>query len=350
MSSLWFDGTQTEPSHSSGSVQEPPSNLTSIVAAAGNKLPLLAPENLSFDKTLGRGSSFIVNRELYSRSSDTEPYYVAVKHIITGDQPPRRLQQHYDKVVRELRVLTHPSLEDNLYISKILAYGWESGLKGGWPYLVVDYSNFGTLDEYLQRFWHDWDDLRELALDVALGLEALHESKIIHGDVKPSNVLLFEAPQMVRNVMAKISDFGGAIFDLDDHRAIRYGGTSIYNAPEQEQRGKYKCGTVFSTEQLYQADTYSFGLTLWEIMNHGESYIDDEWLSQGEKRIGFLDRIHDKEEDPLLRRAELFCNERLWLCPFSDAVLDCFRITLRDQASQRSNITQVVGLLTHQNL
>lgn len=350
MSSLWFHGTQTEASHSSDSVQEHPSNLTSIVAAAGNKLPLLAPEKLSFDKTLGKGSSFIVNRELYSRSSDTEPYYVAVKHIITGDQPPRRLQQHYDKVVRELRVLTHPSLEDNPYISKILAYGWDSGPKGGWPYLVVDYSNYGTLDEYLQRFEHSWADRRDFALDVALGLEALHESKIIHGDVKPSNVLVFEARQVIRNVMAKISDFGGAIFDLDDHRAIRYGGTSIYNAPEQEQRGKYKCETVFATEQLYQADTYSFGLTLWEIMKQGKSYIDDEWLLQGEERIDFLDRIHDEEENPLLRRAELFCNKIFWLYQESDAVLNCFRITLRDQASQRSNMTQVVGLLTHRNL
>lgn len=349
MSSLWFQRTQTEASNSANSAQEHPSNVTSIFAAAGSELPLLASEHLSFDKTLGKGSSFVVNRELYSRFSDTEPYYVAVKHIIVADQPPNRLQQHYDKVARELRVLTHPDLKENHYILKILAYGWINSPKGRSPYLVVDYSNYGTLNEYLSQFETTWADRREFGLDVALGLKALHESKIVHGDVKPSNILVFEARGLLRGHMARISDFGGAIFDLDDNHANRYGGTSIYNAPEQEQRGKYKSETMFAPEQLYQADIYSFGITLWEIMKHGKSYIDDEWLSQGETRIEFLNRIHEEEENPLLRRAQAFCETVVWKSLVYDAFWDCVHMTLRDTASQRSDITQIVDILIHQN-
>jgi len=350
MSSLWFQRTQTRTSNSADSIREHPSNLASILAAAGSELPLLAPENLSLDKTLGKGSCFVVNRELYSRFPDTDPYYVAVKRISVADQPPRRLQQHYDKVVRELRVLTHQSLKDNQYIVKILAYGWTGSPKGRWPYLVVDYSNYGTLKEYLQRIETTWNDRRELGLDVALGLKALHESKIVHGDVKPSNILVFEAQGLIRGQMARISDFGGAIFDIDDNHANRYSGTSIYNAPEQEQRGKYKLERVFALEQLYQADIYSFGITLWEILKQGKSYMDDKWFSDGETRMELLSRIHEEEEDPLLRRAEAFCDTIFWKTPIYDAILDCFRMTLRDKASQRSDITQIVGALTHHNL
>lgn len=351
MSSLWFQSAQTEEvKNSANSDQEYASDLTSILAAAGNELPLLAPENLSFDKTLGRGSSFIVNRELYSRLSDTEPYYVAVKHIITADQPASRLQQHYDKVTRELRVLTHPNLKDNQYILKILAYGWTNNLQGQWPYLVVDYSPFGTLSEFLLRIQTSWADRKELALDIALGLKALHENKIVHGDVKPSNVLVFGARQnTIRNQMAKLSDFGGAIFDLDNHHIVGYGGTAIYNAPELEQRGKYKSGTAFTPEQLYQADMYSFGITLWEVMKHGKSYIDNEWLLEGETKIDFLNRVHKEEDDPLLRRAEAFCNTIFQESSISDTVLNCFRMTLTDRVSQRSDIIQIIDALTRHN-
>lgn len=345
MSSLWFQRTQREASISADSVRE---DLTSICTVAGSDLPLLAPEHLSFDKTLGKGSSFVVNREIYSRFPDVEPYYVAVKRMIVADQPLRRLQQHYDKVLRELRVLTHPNLKDNQYILTILACGWTDSPKGRWPYLVVDYSHTGTLNEYLSRFETTFTERQEYSLDVALGLKALHENNIIHGDVKPNNILLFESWGTVRHSMAKISDFSGTIFDLRDNRMVGYGGTNIYNAPEQERRGKYKSQIVFAPEQLYQADMYSFGITLWEIMKRGKSYIDDEWLLQGETRIEFLNRIHEEEEDPILHRAEAFC-ESLFFEFVYDLVLDCFRMTLRDKASQRSDITQIISRLTKRN-
>ena len=351
MASLWFQSTQTEASNSDECSQGHPSNLISVVAAAGSELPILAPGYLSFDKNLGKGSSFIVNRELYSAFPDKEPYYVAVKHIIVADQPQRRLQQHYSKVVRELRVLTHRNLRENQYIVKLLAYGWTDSPKGQWPYLVLDYSPYGTLDEFLQRFETNWIVRREFGLDVALGLKALHDSNIIQGDVKPSNVLVFEAANFEignfvnRNQMARISDFGGAIFDLDDDHAISYGGTALYNAPEQEQRGKYKSKLTFTRQQLYQADIYSFGVTFWEILKQGESFIDNKWLSQGETRTEFLNKIHENEEDPLLHRAEAFCKIVYSSSSIADIVLDCFRMTLRDEASQRSNITQIVNKL-----
>ena len=348
MSSLWFSSTKKDANNTADSVIEHSSNLTDICTAATSVLPLVTSANLTFDKTLGKGSTFIVNREVYGpRFSDEEPYYVAVKHMIMVYQSPRRVRQHYDKVMRELRVLTHPSLKNNQYILTLLAYGWTDSHDDLWPYLVVDYADHGTLNEHLSSRPSNWNERLEFCVDVTLGLKALHDCNIIHGDVKPSNLLVFGAWGTYRSSLAKISDFGGAIFDLDDNRMIGYGGTNIYNAPEQEQRGRYKSQTLFSPKQLYQADIYSFGLTIWEIVKKGKNYIDDDWLSQGETRIEFLNRIHEEEEDPLLGRAEAFCDDTFsWQPLLSNVFWKFFYMTLRDEASRRYNMTKIADYLT----
>ena len=51
-------------------------------------------------------------------------------------------------------------------------------------------------------------DVALLALDVAKGCQAIHKYSIIHGDLKPHNVLLTVAPDDERGWIGKIADFG----------------------------------------------------------------------------------------------------------------------------------------------
>jgi serine/threonine protein kinase len=44
---------------------------------------------------------------------------------------------------------------------------------------------------------------KSIALDIARGIAALHDSGVIHGDMKPENVLIFYIPEF----HAKITDF-----------------------------------------------------------------------------------------------------------------------------------------------
>src|SRR5271155_693741 len=111
MSSLYFQRSQSKEAvvHDFEELgSHHPSNLSSILAAAGAQLPLLPPENLSFDKQLGKGSTFEVSRQIYERPSEKGwlPYYVAVKHIIADGSTTNQLERRYDSVMRELRVLT----------------------------------------------------------------------------------------------------------------------------------------------------------------------------------------------------------------------------------------------------
>lgn len=72
-----------------------------------------------------------------------------------------------------------------------------------------------------------WDVRHHIALDVAAGVEALHSSEIIHGDIKPANVLTFRQDNPSVPFLAKLSDFGVCI-DMSDHKigARDYFGTS----------------------------------------------------------------------------------------------------------------------------
>ncbi|RYP33041.1 hypothetical protein DL767_004952 [Monosporascus sp. MG133] len=187
--------------------------LNPIVSAAGIRLPVILPDRLTFDSRLGKGTSFEVNREVFDPPSNRSPYYVAVKHVIPAPEAPledqvKHRRRRNDSMTRELRALTNLGLVNSSVILPILGYGWDNSPFGRRPYIVVDYSEHGTLTEYLRRVRSTTAERRELALDVAVGLKVLHDNHIAHGDLKPSNVLVFDAEDLNRPQMAKLADFG----------------------------------------------------------------------------------------------------------------------------------------------
>ena len=151
---------------------------------------MILPESLAFEKAVGKGSTFEVSKELFTKPErkNWSPYSVAVKHMIVEESDASHLRLHYDSVHRELQVLTHPGLRDHNSILTLIAYGWTNRVYGRHLRLVVEWSDHGTLKDYLRRISPSVGERRELALDVATGLKALHESSIIHGDLKPSNI------------------------------------------------------------------------------------------------------------------------------------------------------------------
>ncbi|WJG34382.1 kinase-like domain-containing protein [Fusarium oxysporum Fo47] len=90
---------------------------------------------------------------------------------------------------------------------------------------------------------------KAIALNIACGLSAIHECGVIHGDLKPANVLIFFKPVL----HAKIADFSHSFLDTGEQRQL-IGGTRIYAAPEWQASA--------STGQLRKVDIYSLGLVL----------------------------------------------------------------------------------------
>ncbi|GFR40600.1 hypothetical protein Agub_g1180 [Astrephomene gubernaculifera] len=145
-------------------------------------------------------------------------------------------------------------------------------------YIVQELCNAGTLREALEkgmtgcvRAGGAFKALAvRLALDVAQGMRHIHSCRIVHGDLKPENVLLVYGPQSMSEdeganrdepysagLMAKVADFGLSL-PLPEgatHASGLFRGTPAYMAPEVSTGG----------ELSPRADVWSFGLLLLEL-------------------------------------------------------------------------------------
>ncbi|KAL7596292.1 hypothetical protein Lser_V15G28135 [Lactuca serriola] len=98
-----------------------------------------------------------------------------------------------------------------------------------------------------------WHCRMKIALDIARGLEYLHERckpSVIHRDLKSSNILLDSS------FNAKLSDFGLAVMEGATSKNIKLSGTLGYVAPEYLLDGKL----------TDKSDVYAYGVVLLELL------------------------------------------------------------------------------------
>ncbi|KAF8040291.1 hypothetical protein BT93_B2506 [Corymbia citriodora subsp. variegata] len=132
--------------------------------------------------------------------------------------------------------------------------------------LVYEYMPNGSLEKliYEENYFKlggrhlGWDTLYQISLGIAQGLEYLHQgcnSRILHFDIKPHNILLDE------NYCPKISDFGLAkICHREESKISLLGtrGTAGFITPE------VFCRNIGGISQ--KSDVYSFGMTVLEMV------------------------------------------------------------------------------------
>ncbi|PNH07106.1 Serine/threonine-protein kinase CTR1 [Tetrabaena socialis] len=98
--------------------------------------------------------------------------------------------------------------------------------------------------------------LLRTAREVALGMCHLHSLNIIHGDLKPGNVLLKGSRTDSRGFVAKVADFGQS----------RLCGAAQEFVPTSEWGTvPYMAGEYLDNRLCRSSDVYSFGVLLWQM-------------------------------------------------------------------------------------
>eukprot|EP00457_Paulinella_chromatophora_P003414 gb/GEZN01003422.1/.p1 GENE.gb/GEZN01003422.1/~~gb/GEZN01003422.1/.p1 ORF type:complete len:480 (-),score=88.73 gb/GEZN01003422.1/:362-1801(-) len=128
----------------------------------------------------------------------------------------------------------------------------------------------GPMNEEVARFY---------AAEVILGLEELHSKHIAYRDLKPDNILFDSQGHM------RISDFGLGVILKEKNRYRTKGsaGTAGYQAPEIMQRKTYTT----------TADIWSFGITLYEMLNCARPFSKSEDFSNPRQdyRVNFMVKV-----------------------------------------------------------
>ncbi|XP_053691552.1 calcium/calmodulin-dependent protein kinase kinase 1 isoform X2 [Sabethes cyaneus] len=171
---------------------------------------------------------------------------------------PKRGTSPLDRVYREIAVLKkldHPNvvklvevlddpLEDSLYLVFELVQHGE----------VLSIPTDTPLSE--ERAWN-------VFRDVILGVEYLHYQRIIHGDLKPANLLLSDSGSV------KVADLGVCNEFLGEDAAMNNGstaGTPAFRAPE----------TLLPGQLVYNgkaADIWALGATLYSLVHGNVPFI-----------------------------------------------------------------------------
>ena len=124
----------------------------------------------------------------------------------------------------------------------------------GQTFIAMEYVQGQSLKNRLEDGPLELDETKEIALQVAEGLEEAHIKGIIHRDIKPANIML------TRKGQAKITDFGLAKLSggADLTKASTILGTVAYMSPEQAK----------GDEVDYRTDIWSLGAMLYEMLTN----------------------------------------------------------------------------------
>jgi serine/threonine protein kinase len=208
-------------------------------------LPIVEADDLQDLKdgaSIGSGTTMTVFKYLWKSKNRV----VAVKKVNLGialgqSQDETHSQEYSDllkSLLRELRVMNHPWCKAHPSFVDLLGVSWDAitcdeGIRSYRPAMIVELADPTTpqLRDLVKRSRYplslkEQQVMFDLLTDIAEGVTMLHAMKIVHGDLKPDNILLFWTKD---RLVAKLSDFGFCSPFTDTK--FKIGGTLYWNAP-----------------------------------------------------------------------------------------------------------------------
>lgn len=274
--------------------------------------PKLSLSRFRLERELGSGATGTVHEAILLQPIASLPVgsRVAVKFLHHNLSEDNSAQRRFLREGKAGLSLQHPNLIRVYAVEEVAILGQKL------LYLVMEYLEGKTLRELLQEQSPLSEALvRNLGLQLASGLAALHEKGIVHHDVKPENAILTPEGRLV------LMDLGFArpIQSISESQS-GFIGSLAYAAPERI-RGQQRPDP--------RSDLYSLGVSLYELAA-GKRPFPQEDLSA---------LLHSQLEENPLPPSKV--NPRV--SPFLDVLI--LSLLQKDPARRPKNAAEVAKLL-----
>lgn len=172
---------------------------------------------------------------------------VAIK-VIKKNAMDEKLSKRFFREIAVSANLHHPN------IIKV----FKAGIENDTPYMVMEFVEGVPLLEYINKDNVSLSDKLTIIKKIASALELAHKNKILHRDIKSSNIMVRANGEPV------LMDFGLAkLNEVEDKSLTQTGevlGTPKYMAPEQAQGLKRQVN--------HQSDLFALGVVFYQVLTN----------------------------------------------------------------------------------
>ncbi len=210
--------------------------------------------NFMLERELGRGGMGGV----YMGRDKMLDRPVAVKVMLKEYGSDPEFVEKFKREAQAVARLIHPN------IAQVYSYGFSEGM----PYIAMELVAGGSLEGLMKAKGAEIDIPRVMKIceQVAQALRCAADQGLVHGDVKPENVLLDA------NGNAKLVDFGLAAMQKETDEIW---GTPYYIAPEKVRKQPVD----------YRADMYALGGTLYHALTGVPPFDGEDAIAVVKKRF-----------------------------------------------------------------
>lgn len=178
----------------------------------------------------------------------------------------------YSSMISEITVLSSAFLRKHPNIIRLIGVGFElhNNDNDMFPVLVFAKASLGDLSKFRSQYSTLHPEVTmAICGEIANAMGAMHQcgtiavpvvsdrtnfcsQGIAHGDIKPGNILVFQASE-ASALEIQVADFGFSSFDKTDSDLVKVARTEPWEAPEWHPN-------YFTLREAKQMDVYSFGL------------------------------------------------------------------------------------------
>lgn len=212
-------------------------------------------------RKLGQGSQGAVFRVLLGRGIFAKKVFkwdIILPHPICP-HPIYRTELDILKRISHPNIVYSFGIQETIEGSEFISSLYMELLENDLGFLIIDRMRMdGSQPPFSQ-----WNSVHIL-LQIAQAMAYLHSQTVIHGDLKPLNILVshIEVLGEVQEYLVKVADFGSAQLWKQDVRPKD--GTTTWAAPEVLRA---RCdGPIQPNFDPYKTDVYSFGITAFEVL------------------------------------------------------------------------------------